>query len=409
LLILLINSYELTFLVWGLVCLITLRQKYSWSFIQLLIPFVITVCIAVFSIQFGEIEWFKVLRDFSYLLKPLLGLIIGYNIAQLCGKKAIDLAIKGGVMLAWIHIITLIVCLFVFGIRNLNQLREHGGYFDDFETYILLFVLFPRIFNLQIDPKKRRHYLFILATSLLLYFSRTNFIQFAILYFAIKGHLSLNVQKLKWIFAFLLVATLSYTAIYQSNPRRNGQGIEAFLYKIKIAPLEAFKTKINKEDWKEFHDNYRSFENIITVKKMSTQPTSCLFIGLGLGSSLDLGQKIWTNDGEQIRHIPFLHNAFMTVFLKAGLMGILCLIVSMFILGKKVVSVHSKNIDPWNLLFFGSAIYLIVSNWVFMGLYLKLDNKSLLLGLLFGYRESIKLNPVLFAPNESKQASSHTR
>ena len=37
----------------------------------------------------------------------------------------------------------------------------------------------------------------------------------------------------------------------------------------------------------------------------------------------------------------------------------------------------------------GTAIFLIISNWVFMGVYLKLDNKSVLIGFLICFREII--------------------
>ena len=40
-----------------------------------------------------------------------------------------------------------------------------------------------------------------------------------------------------------------------------------------------------------------------------------------------------------------------------------------------------------NLLLVGTSLFLIVSYWVFMGLYLKMDSKSILIGLLLCYKE----------------------
>jgi hypothetical protein len=45
------------------------------------------------------------------------------------------------------------------------------------------------------------------------------------------------------------------------------------------------------------------------------------------------------------------------------------------------------QVNNLNLLLIGTAIFLIVSNWVFMGVYLKLDNKSILIGFMLCYRE----------------------
>ena len=40
-----------------------------------------------------------------------------------------------------------------------------------------------------------------------------------------------------------------------------------------------------------------------------------------------------------------------------------------------------------NLLLIGTCVFLIVSTWVFMGLYFKLDNKSIIIGFLLALKE----------------------
>lgn len=120
-----------------------------------------------------------------------------------------------------------------------------------------------------------------------------------------------------------------------------------------------------------------------------------------MGSTVNLGREIWTNDGELIQYIPILHNGFATVFLKSGIFGVLFLIIFMILLGihKKTNLISVQNI---NLLLVGTAVFLIVSNWVFMGLYLKLDNKSILLGFMICYREILMKNEIVQSA-ESKQ------
>ena len=201
-----------------------------------------------------------------------------------------------------------------------------------------------------------------------------------------KGYFVINKKSISVITSVILFVLLGYTIIYQSNPQRSGKGIEAFLYKIKISPIEPFKTKIDKEDWKDFNDNYRSYENILTVKQVSADGTSAILFGKGLGATINLGREVWTNDGEFIQYIPILHNGFATVFLKSGIFGLLFLILFMYLLGKPMKS-DLNSVQTINSLLIGTAIFLIVSNWVFMGLYLKLDNKSILLGFMICYRE----------------------
>jgi len=44
-------------------------------------------------------------------------------------------------------------------------------------------------------------------------------------------------------------------------------------------------------------------------------------------------------------------------------------------------------IKQFNYLMAGTAIFLLVSNWVLMGFYFTLDSKSILVGLMFAYKE----------------------
>lgn len=235
---------------------------------------------------------------------------------------------------------------------------------------------------------KNKFYLFVLLLSLssFLYLSRTNFIQFIILFIAMKGFFKINKRSLILVSTTLILVLAGYAAIYQSNPSRGGKGLEAFLYKIKIAPEEAFKSKVNKDDWKDFNDNYRSFENIITVRQVSAGGASDVIFGNGLGATINLGREVLTNDETIVQYIPILHNGFATVFLKSGLLGVLFLLLSIWLLLN-----HKKSDIPLvqniNLLLVGTAFFLVVSNWVFMGLYLKLDTKSILIGMFICYRE----------------------
>ncbi|HEX9981549.1 MAG TPA: hypothetical protein VGB50_13390 [Flavobacterium sp.] len=384
-LVLLVNSYELTFAIWFLCAGLTLRRTYSLSFARLLLILVAIIAVAFISSLFREFQAFKFFRDLAYLMKPILGLLIGYNFCRILGKKALTTIIYAGLALAVIHVSTLIFYYVFGGIKNMNALRHLGGYFDDLEVYVLILLIFRKKLAIDISPKIAKAALLIVAVSSFLYFARTNILQFLILFVAMKGYLRLTKRSLRVVAILAVSVIAAYTAIYQSNPRRGGKGLEAFLYKIKIAPIEPFKTKINEDDWKDFNDNYRSFENIITVRQVTGAGWPTTFFGKGLGSTIDIGREMWTNDEEYIRYIPTLHNAYMSVFLKAGLVGVLLTIIFIYYLFRHTRS-YDEQIRHYNYILVGSAVYLILSNWVFMGLYLKLDNKSIVLGALLCYR-----------------------
>jgi membrane-bound ClpP family serine protease len=76
----------------------------------------------------------------------------------------------------------------------------------------------------------------------------------------------------------------------------------------------------------------------------------------------------------------------MTIFLKSGIIGVILLVLFLIMFYRQTKSTIylANNV---NLLLIGTCIFLIVSTWVFMGLYFKLDNKSIIIGFLLALKE----------------------
>jgi hypothetical protein len=200
-----------------------------------------------------------------------------------------------------------------------------------------------------------------------------------------KGYFAINKRSIIVLTTITLVALTGYSAIYIYNPNRGAKGLEAFLFKIKNAPIEPFKTKIDVSNWKDFNDNYRSYENILTIRQVGNAGIKDVIIGQGLGSSIDLKKEVWLQSS-YMRYIPFLHNGFMTIFLKSGLLGVFVLLLSIFYffrMNKSKIDVV-KNL---NYMLLGTGIYLILSYWVFMGFYFTVDTKTIFIGFIICYKE----------------------
>ena len=120
--------------------------------------------------------------------------------------------------------------------------------FNDFEVYALVFLIFNKQLDLNFSKKKNTVFLIILALSSFFYLARTNFIQFVILIIALKRLFVINLKAIKIIGTLVITVVVGYMAIVSYDPKRNGKGVDEFLYKIKIAPTEAFSTKINRGD-----------------------------------------------------------------------------------------------------------------------------------------------------------------
>jgi hypothetical protein len=380
------NNYELSFLVWLIASIVTIKQKYSAPFLKYLSYFILIFSLSFFAGLFFKYAIYFVIRDITYILKPIFGLILGYQLFYNKTKNPFQFIAYAGVAIASYHLFSVVWGIVIEGARNVREIRDEAGFFNDFQVYTLIILLFHNQFQLNFTKQKTRIFICILALSSFFYLARTNFIQFVLLFMAMKGWLVLNKKSLIILSSSLVVCVLGYIAVYNYNPKRNGNGIDEFLYKIKNAPIEAFSTKINREDWKDFHDNYRSYENVRTIEQISRNGT--LLFGEGMGSQVDLKQKVYLGDME-LRNISILHNGYMTVLLKSGILGLLLLFGSVFFFFKKFKS-YSELDSKINLIFIGTGVFLVFSNWVFMGFYNPVDTKSLLIGFLFAYKNHIQ-------------------
>lgn len=384
-----LNNYELTFAIWTLTILLTLKRTYSKTIVTHVAFFFSIFVVAAISSFFWEHKNYNLFRDVTYLFKPIIGLIVGYQLFKMNKEKAFKTIINSGAFISIIHLIIVFITFLRFRTISVNLLREFCGYFSDYEIYVLIILLFHKQFQLDFSKQKIRMLIIIVGLSSFLYLARTNMIQFVILFVGMKGYFTVTKKSVRIIGIVLLTTITTYSAIYVSNPKRNGRGIEAFLYKIKIAPIEPFKTKIDTDDWKDFNDNYRSFESITTVKTMSNAGSSAIFFGKGLGSTIDLGRDVMSNDGEYVRYIAVVHNGFMTVFLKSGILGVLICLLSIIYLLKQNKS-DINLVRNLNYLLIGTGVFLFISYWVFLGFYFKYDNKSVLIGFIIALKEFLQ-------------------
>lgn len=381
-----LNNYELTFLVWIATILITIKKKYSLTILQYIVPYIAILIVSFIAWFFYDNTIYEVIRDITYLLKPILGLVLGYQLCRSANMKVIKTIIYVGFIIAVIHLGIIFFTAVVHKVLNIHELRKYAGYFSDFEVYSLILVIFHKKFDVVLSKQKFYLLLITIAFSSFLYLSRANFIQAVVFYMGLKGYFTLNKRAIIILISFFSFVIIGYTAIYNMNLSRNGKGLEALLYKIKNAPTEAFKAKVDKDDWKDFNDNYRAYENMLTIRVMKNEGFWGMLRGKGLGSDIPLGQKLYTNDGTVLTKVSILHNAFMTAFLKSGLIGVFFMLCFLIILLKqgKTDNDHIKQV---NLLLIATAIYLFFDNWVLLGLYLKTESKSVIIGFLLCYKQ----------------------
>lgn len=385
-----LNIYELTFVVWSAAILLSLKKKYSIGFLQYLLKFLAIMFIAFIVAFFYISDTYNYFKDITYLVKPVLGLLVGYQLCKRYIDNPMGVIVNTGLFIAVVHLLIVLYAFALFPIGNISDLRMYSGYFSDYEVYVVILLLFRDRFQIPISESRAKLYILIIGISAVFYFARTNFIQFAILFMAMKGYFRVTKRSLTVLAAMVAFVAISYSIIFSFNPTRDAGGIEGFMYKVKNAPIETFKTRVDKDDWKDFNDNYRSYENILTVRQMSAIGPEAILFGKGLGSTIDLKREVWLQTSF-MRYIPFLHNGFATVFLKSGLLGLVIYIGTITYFFRRRRSDDPK-IEAINFLFVGTGIFLILSNWVFLGFYNLFDTKTILVGFLIAHREFLTKN-----------------
>ena len=387
-----INNYEISLSVWLIILAITIKRYYSKSIIVVCSFFALIVFLGLLRSFYYDYNLYDIIRDFSYFIKPIVGLLIGYQCFRSKENNFFNTVIYTALIIAVIHLLILANAFLVYRIRYVFEIRGHGGFFSDFETFALLILIFHKKFQLNFSLKKRFILISIIGFSLCLYLARTNMIQFVIIFCGMLGLFQLNKLKLIILTIIFIIGSISYKIIYDMNPSRSATGFENFLYKIKNAPKEIYDPYVVNDNSPRFHDNFRSYETKITIQQVKDKDNWGLWLGKGLGATVNYGVSIWTNDGYQVRHSPILHNGFTTIFLKTGIIGLIIYISSIVYLASMKRKSSSNYLNNMKLLLNSSGIFLFISSLVFLGLYLKLDNKSLFIGGLIAYYELISKN-----------------
>jgi hypothetical protein len=207
------NNYELSFVSWLVALGLTFKKSYSISFVRYVSYFIFIFLLALIVGFFYQHRLYFVIRDITYLLKPILGLFIGYQFFSSQIKNPFKFLLLAGLAMALIHLSMVGYGILFQGAKSVAKIREYGGYFNDYEIYAFIILLFHKKFEVGLTQKKFRIYFIVMALSTFFYLARTNFIQFVILFMAMKGWLILNKKSLAVLGSLILISVFSYTAI----------------------------------------------------------------------------------------------------------------------------------------------------------------------------------------------------
>lgn len=338
------------------------KPKIALSFFKITAPIYIVFFLGFIGFLVFNNSITQALKDVFHFIKPLQGLLIGFLFFQIINdkEKFYKTIIITGVLSAIIHLF-IVVVFTDFTSGSVHAIRQYtrDNFLELFAVFFLIF--YPIYYKKQLfnSELKRKTILLLLLISCFFYFSRTMIVASIILLMSVYGYTKITMKSLKTISVILLFIALLYTYLFSVKIDRNAKGYEAFLYKVKIAPSEIFKTKVDRENHKDLWDHWRGYEANRAIALMDTKPLSYL-IGVGHGSLVDLKFKApLSGEKNGMRYISELHNGYPYVLYKTGIFGLLLYIFFLFTLYYKIhynSSLETVLISAIGLFYFFTTI-----------------------------------------------------
>lgn len=336
-------------------------------------------------------QFSDVMRDVWYLWKILFTLGAGYYL--MCRLKSLrvmfKLVIVAATILAAYHLFNVIFIL--QGSQSIMDLREEagGGYFV---TVIGLgFLLGVANSRRYIGIRKPLYYFTILlcAGSLIASGSRTNIISFASMVFVMRGWGRLNSKTVLRLAAFgaALMLLGLVGAINSFSVNKNDENKVSLASKFAHSVTEIAIS--NYDSMRDINANWRGFESYRAYLAFLEGGLPEQIFGQGLGATVDLGFYM-PLAGAEYRYIPVLHNGYMYVLVKYGLLGLLAYL--WFIVGLIRVDFRGFAHQSFDLDLSGRFVRslgwaLLFSSLVVAGLFNKstFDSSAVILGAVFSW------------------------
>jgi hypothetical protein len=357
------------------------KPKITLSFFKITAPIYIVFFLGFIGFLVFNNSITQALKDVFHFIKPLQGLLIGFLFFRIINdkEKFYKTIIITGVLSAIIHLF-IVVVFTDFTSGSVHAIRQYTR--DNFlELFAVFFLIFYPIYYKKLLFKsdlKRKIILILLLISCFFYFSRTMIVASIILLMSVYGYTKITIKSLKIISVILLFIALLYTYLFSVKIDRNAKGYEAFLYKVKIAPSEIFKTKVDRENHKDLWDHWRGYEANRAIALMDTKPLSYL-IGVGHGSLVDLKFKApLSGEKDGMRYISELHNGYPYVLYKTGVFGLLLYIFFLFILYYKIH--YSSTLET--VLISAIGLFYLFTTITITGIYNTQDTVVFILGAL---------------------------
>lgn len=338
-------------------CVLTLisRKSNKKGFLRIVWPLIIIFVVGLVN-SFNNLLH-DVMRDVFYASNPIALIFIGYCLAGSLKnhEKLLVAIINCGVIAALFHLSKFLTNPVMLS-ASVNEIRSAIGTGN--ATVTLAFILFLFRKDLHISDLYRHAAVTVavgtvLLASLVLSFSRTEFLTATILAFSMMGYVTKF--KLKIVFIFLAIFIITFITL-DLGLQEDG---DTFYGKLARSFTEVRISDYNTDE--EINNNWRGFETYQALLSVLNASFFNQIVGQGFGALVDLGIYMALG-GSELRYIPTLHNGYAYVAIKFGLLGIFLYFIffcRLIVVGLRNSASINKKISTYSRLLFGCTASLV--------------------------------------------------
>lgn len=309
------------------------RQSIPRGLLKYLLIPLILVCLGMIN-SFGHIPY-NIFKDFWYFINPGIALTLGYVMVYKTERmKQILMAfVFAGFVFSLIYIYNFFANPLISIHSSVNVIRKTigpGNFLFIISIFIIIYCLRAQIFMFQ---KRELQIIIIIILivnfgSLILSFSRTLWMSFFIFAIGITGIFSFKkLGNILIVFALAIVLMFSSLLLV---PKSMSEKCDCGSVKGKVEHLIKEVIPSNYDTQADINNNWRGYESYRALKTYSKGNTSNILFGHGFGKLIDLGLRIKLGN-KKFRFIPILHNGYLYVLVKTGIIGILFFCIYLFI------------------------------------------------------------------------------
>ncbi|WP_299223603.1 O-antigen ligase family protein [uncultured Psychroserpens sp.] len=408
-----VNIYKILFIVL-LLTLISTKVELSFAFaiVSLIISakdkvirpvgVVLFLFLIIFSIGFfgflrSDYSVGVYIKDLVYFSRPILVILASYFLIKKISDKSFLFTVV--ILLGFAYSITHIsmILMNLNKISNVTEVRTQGGRYNHLELIAYIFILTSNTGKVKLYLTKFTYNVFVvlLSISFILYFSRVMFVVLVLFILAYKGYFRLTKKGLRLIFFGTILLTSFMMIVNKFDVDSNSDGIEGFIFKIQNTYSEMFESldieKI-KRDKRDLWKHWRGYEAQSAIETLNDKGYFSWAFGRGFGSTVDLGVEVRLAN-EDVRYIPILHNGFIYVLFKTGIVGLLVYMMYIIYL-YSLYRLNSNSSIEFNInrLIVGCAFYIALSSLVVTGVFKPYDLSGIVLGALFALKNHYNEN-----------------